>query len=61
VSLSADRTGKSVAFLKGLKGKLKITLNDSEGGELIIITSQFLTVVTHEREKPSEIKLAGVL
>jgi hypothetical protein len=44
-----------------LKGKLKITLNDFEGGELIIITSQFLTVVTHDREKPSEIKLVGVL
>jgi hypothetical protein len=44
-----------------LKGKLKITLNGFEGGELIIITSQSLTVLTHEREKPSKIKLAGVL
>jgi len=37
-----------------LKGKLKITLTGSEGGELIIITSQYLTVVNHERDRERE-------
>jgi hypothetical protein len=44
------RPAKSVAFRKGLEGKLKITLNNFEGGELIIITSPFLIVVTHEKK-----------
>jgi hypothetical protein len=55
------RPTKSVAFPTGLRRKLKIILKYFEGGELIIIASLFLIDVTHERKKPSAIKLVGVL
>lgn len=43
-----------------LTEKLKIALNHFEGGELIVVTSYFFIVVTHEKQG-SVINLAGVM